>query len=150
MTLKQKILADLKSAMKKGDTRKRDTLRMLDSMIKNTEIEKRKREEGLDDREVQEVITKAIKQRKDAASQYEAGGRRDLSEKEKQEADILMNYMPSQLGEDEVKKIIRDLINESGAKSKADIGKVMGIAMGKLKGKVDGQAVKKIVEKELN
>jgi uncharacterized protein len=147
--IKKKIFEDLKLAMKKGDSFRRDTLRMVDSMIKNAEIEKKKREEGLDDGEVQEVIARAIKQRKDAASQYEAGGRPDLAEKEKKEVEILSSYMPEQMGEDEIRKIVKTVIGEVGASSKADIGKVMGLAMGKLKGQADGQLVKKIVEEEL-
>lgn len=136
--------------MREGNVMRRDTLRMLDSMVKNAEIEKKKKEEGLNDIEIQEVIARAVKQRKDAASQYESGGRKDLAEKEKQEADILMEYMPAQIGEDEVRKIIKDVIRESGAQSRADIGKVMGMAMGKLKGQADGNTVKKIVEEELD
>ncbi|MEI6588248.1 MAG: GatB/YqeY domain-containing protein, partial [Candidatus Moraniibacteriota bacterium] len=91
--LKQTILDDLKSAMKAGDTAKRDTLRMLDSMVKNVEIEKQKRETGLTDEEVLEVIGKAVKQRRDASAQYLSGGRADLVEKENQEIEILMAYM---------------------------------------------------------
>lgn len=147
--LKQKILEDLKSAMKEGDVEKRDTLRMLDSMIKNTEIEKKKREEGLSDEEIQEVVARAIKQRKDAISQYESGGRGDLAEKEKNEVAILSAYMPEQLSEDEVRKIVKETIIESGATSSSDMGKVMGLSMTKLKGKTDGQVVKRIVEEEL-
>jgi uncharacterized protein len=147
--LKKKIFEDLKLAMKEGDSFRRDTLRMVDSMIKNTEIEKKKREEGLNDSEVQEVLSRAIKQRKDAASQYEAGGRADLAEKEKKEVEILSSYMPEQLSEDEIKKTVKAVIQEVGASSKADIGKVMGLAMGKLKGQADGQLVKKIAEEEL-
>lgn len=149
MNLKQKIVSDLKSAMKEGDVMKRGTLRMLDSMIKNAEIEKKKKEEGLADSEVQEVIARAIKQRKDAASQYEAGGRADLAEKEKKESDILMIYMPEQMSEDDVRKSVKGIILSTGASGKADMGKVMGAAMGKLKGQADGQTVKRIVEEEL-
>lgn len=150
MSLKNKITNDLKSAMKEGDTVKRDTLRMLDSAVKNSEIEKKKREEGLDDGEVEEVVARAIKQRKDAASQYEAGGRKELAEKETAEMEILKAYMPAQLNEGEVRKAVKDAIGKSGAKTKTDAGKVMGLAMGELKGKADGQMVKKIVEEELN
>jgi uncharacterized protein len=149
MTLKQKIYDDLKAAMKAGDTAKRDTLRMIDSMIKNTEIEKLKRDAGLSDEEVQEVIARAIKQRKDAISQYETGGRLDLVEKEAKEIEILSAYMPEQLSEEEVVKVVKDLIDQLGVTSKADMGKVMGPAMGKLKGKADGQMVRKIVEESL-
>jgi uncharacterized protein len=149
MALKQKIIDDLKSAMKAGDTAKRDTLRMLDSMIKNSEIEKKKREGGLDDSEVQEIVSRAIKQRKDAISQYESAGRAELVEKEQKEAEILLKYMPSQMGEDEVRTVVKGIISKTGASSVADIGKVMGASMIELKGKTDGQLVKKIAEEEL-
>jgi len=146
--LKQRILSDLKSAMKEGDTAKRDVLRMLDSMIKNVEIEKKKREVGLSDEEAQEVISRAIKQRKDAISQYEAGGRADLVEKEQKEIEILAAYMPEQMGEEEIREIVKATISELSA-TKEKMGMVMGALMPKLKGKADGQLVKKIVEEEL-
>ena len=147
--LKKKILDDLKSAMKAGDTAKRDALRMLDSMVKNSEIEKKKREEGLSDEEVQEVIARAIKQRKDSAAQYISGGREDLAQKENAEIEILSVYMPAQLSEQEARVEVLKIIAEVGAVSKSEIGKVMGKAMTELKGKVDGNLVKKIAEEEL-
>ncbi len=149
MGLKQQILEDLKTAMKAGDTVKRDTLRMFDSMIKNVEIEKKKREEGLSDAEVQEVAMRAVKQRRDAAEQYKAGGREDLVEKENAEIAILLGYMPSQMSEAEATAEIEKIIASLGVTSKADIGKVMGAAMGALKGQIDGNLVKKIVEEKL-
>ncbi len=147
--LKQKILDDLKTAMKAGDTVKRDTLRMLDSMIKNVEIEKQKRESGLADEEIQEVISRAVKQRKDAVAQYTAGGRADLAEKENKEIEILMAYLPEQMSEDSVREIVKSVISQTGAAGMSDIGKVMGPTMAKLKGQADGNLVKKIVEGEL-
>jgi len=144
--LKQKIFEDLKAAMREGNAEKRDTLRMLDSMVKNVEIEKKKREIGLSDEEVQEVVAKAIKQRKDAIAQYTEGGREELAEKEKKEIEFLSNYMPAQMGEEEVRKIVRETISESG---ETDMGKAMGLSMAKLKGKADGAIVRKIVEEEL-
>lgn len=149
MSLKSKIIEDLKAAMKSGETAKRDTLRMLDSMVKNTEIEKKKRETGLDDNEVQEVVMKAIKQRKDAIAQYESGGRMELAEKERAEMEILSAYMPEQMSEDDIRKIVTQTAAEIGATAKSDMGKLMGAAMGKLKGKADGQVVKKAVEEIL-
>jgi len=139
----------MKEAMKAGDATKRDTLRMLDSMIKNTEIEKMKKEEGLSDEEAQAVIVRAVKQRRDSVEQYKAGGREDLAEKERKEIEILSAYMSEQLGEDKIREIVKAVIAETGATSKADMGKVMGAAMGKLKGQADGNVVKKIVEEEL-
>ena len=147
--LKQKILDDLKSAMKAGDASKRDALRMLDSMIKNTEIEKKKRETGLTDEEIQEVIARAIKQRKDACEQYISGGREELAQKEKEEIEIFSVYMPEQMSEEEVREEVRKIISETGASGAAEIGKVMGKAMIVLKGKADGNLVKKIAEEEL-
>jgi len=149
MSLKQKISEDLKAAMKSGDTLKRDTLRFLDSAIKNADIEKKKREEGLNDEEIQEVIARSVKQRRDSIAQYEAGGRADLAEKEKKEMEILMAYMPTQMSEEEVKEEVKKVIAETGATSKSEMGKAMGAAMTKLKGKADGNLVKKIVEEEL-
>ncbi|HCP08663.1 MAG TPA: glutamyl-tRNA amidotransferase [Candidatus Moranbacteria bacterium] len=149
MLLKKQIFEDMKSAMKAGDAAKRDTLRMLDSMIKNVEIEKMKREEGLSDPEVQEVIARAVKQRKDAIAQFESGGRPELAEKEQKEIEILMAYMPEQMSEEKVREIVKEVITATGAATKADIGKVMGQAMGKLKGQADGNLVKKIAEEEL-
>ena len=149
MSLKQTIVADMKEAMKAGDVVKRDTLRMLDSMIKNTEIEKLKKEEGLADEEVQAVIARAVKQRRDSVEQYKSGGRVDLAEKEAKEIEILSAYMPAQLGEEKVREIVKTVIAQTSAASKADIGKVMGQAMGKLKGQADGNVVKKMVEEEL-
>lgn len=147
--LKQKIFEDLKSAMRAGETEKRDVLRMLDSMIKNVEIEKMKREVGLGDEEVMDVITRAVKQRKDAVAQYESGGRPELAEKELREIEILMAYMPEQMSEDAVRAVVAEVIASVGAMGKADIGKVMGPVMGKLKGLADGNLVKKIVEELL-
>ena len=139
----------MKRAMKAGETVKRDTLRMLDSMIKNTEIEKLKKEEGLNDEEVQAVIGKAIKQRKDSVEQYSTGGRADLAEKETQEIEILSAYMPAQMSEEKVREIVKATLAEIGTTSKAEMGKAMGPIMGKLKGQADGNLVRKIVEEEL-
>lgn len=150
MLLKEKISTDLKSAMKSGEVLKRDTLRMLESMIKNAEIEKMKKDEGLDDAEVIEVLSRAVKQRKDSVEQYEKGGRQDLADKEKKEMEILMAYLPEQLGEEKIREIVKEVIAQTGAAGKADTGRVMGQAMGKLKGQADGNVVKRIVEELLN
>jgi uncharacterized protein len=150
MSLKQKIYSDLKEAMKAGDALKRDTLRMLDSMIKNTEIEKLKKEEGLTDAEVVEVLSRAVKQRRDSMDQYEKGGRPELADKENKEIEIISVYLPEQLSEDKIREIIKEIITATGASSKVDMGKVMGQAMGRLKGQADGNVVKKIVEELLS
>ena len=147
--LKEKILSEIKIAMKSGDTVKRDTLRMLDSMIKNVEIEKKKRGTGLSEEEIQEVITHAIKQRKDAISQYSAGGRRDLAQKEENEIKILSVFAPRMLSEKEIKEIVEKVIIETGATSSAKLGQVMGAVMKRVKNRADGQIVRKIVQEKL-
>ena len=150
MSLKQKMQDDLKNAMKSGDTSKRDVLRMIDSMIKNTEIEKKKREEGLSDEEVLEVLKRSLKQRKDSVEQYQKGGRQDLAEKENAEIEIISIYLPEQMKESDVELVVKKKIEEMKAQSKADMGKVMGAVMQELKGKADGDIVRKIVEKNLS
>jgi uncharacterized protein YqeY len=149
MTLKEKIIADLKDAMKTGQVVKRDTLRMLDSAVKNVEIEKGKRETGLSDEEVLEVIAKSVKQRNDSIKQFEDNGRPELAEKEKEEAEILKVYLPQQLSQEEIKKIVLETIEEANKQGIADLGKVMGQAMGKMKGIADGNLVRQIVQEEL-
>ena len=150
MTLREKITGDLKEAMKAGNAFKRDTLRLLDSAIKNTEIEKKKKEEGLSDEEVIEAVMRAVKQRKDSVAQFEKGGRPELAEQEKKEIEILSTYLPEQMGEDDVAAAVRDVIAGFGSISAADFGKVMGQVMARLKGQADGNMVKDAVKKELD
>jgi len=147
-TINEKIKSDLKEAMKARDIEKRDVLRMIDSMIKNVEIEKGKREEGLNDEEIIEVMMRAVKQRKDSATQFIAGGRPELAQKEQGEIDIISIYLPAQLGEDEIIKVVKEVIVGAGVTSSADMGKVMGQVMGRLKGQADGNLVREIVQKE--
>ena len=148
--IKDQLLADIKKAMQEGQTELRDTLRMLLAAIKDEEIKKQKREEGLNEEETIEIVARSVKQRKDSITEYTQGGREDLVEKEKNEIAILEKYLPEQLSEEEVREEIKKIISEIGASSKADFGRVMGLSMNKLKGKTDGQVVKKITEEELN
>jgi uncharacterized protein len=147
--LKDKINSDLKDAMKSGDNFRRDVLRLATSAIKNAEIEKGVREEGLGEEETMAVISRMIKQRKDSVEQYLKGGREDLAETEQKEIELLMIYLPEQLSEEEVKKVVMETIAQLEAASKSDLGRVMGMAMGKLKGQVDGNVVRKIAEELL-
>jgi len=149
MSLKEQILNDLRESLKSGDAFRRDVLRLLSSAIKNVEIEKMKKEEGLNDQEVVDVVKKAVKQRKDSIEQYEKGGRSDLAEKEEKEIGIMSVYLPSQMDEGKVKEIVKEVIAQSGASSLKDFGKVMGMAMKKFQGQADGDVVKKIVEELL-
>lgn len=149
MKIKEQIKNDLKEAMKAGDAEKRDTLRMLDSMIKNEEIEQKSREEGLSDEAVQALVGRAVKQRKDSIKQFMDGGREDLADKEKVELEIIEKYLPEQMSDEELEKIVKDVIAETGAESKADMGKVMGPVMGKVGSAAEGGRVKDMVMKNL-
>jgi hypothetical protein len=149
MTLKEKIIADLKDAMRSGDTLRRDTLRLIDSAVKNTEIEKKKRETGLSDEEVLEVFARAVKQRQDSIRQFEEGGRADLAEKEKLELDILVPYLPAQLSKEAIAAVVGEVIAQTGATTVGDLGKVMGQAMAKMKGEADGNVVREIAKELL-
>lgn len=146
-TIKEKIREELKDAMKSGDTEKRDVLRMVDSMIKNVEIEKGKREVGLSDEEIIEVLMRAVKQRKDSATQYIDGGRPELAEKEQKEIEIISIYLPEQLTEEEISGVVGEVISSCGATGSGDMGKVMGQVMAKVKGKADGNLVREMVER---
>lgn len=149
MTLKEKISSDLKEAMKAGDAFRRDTLRLVDSAIKNAEIEKKKRQAGLSDEEILEVLGRAVKQRQDSVRQYEAGGRPDLAENEKKELEIIMPYLPAQLSQSEIEAVVVEVIESAGAVTASDLGKIMGQVMARVKGKADGNLAREIVKNKL-
>ena len=150
MSLKQKISEDFKEAFKNKELEKKGVLSLVNSEIKNKEIELGKREKGLSDEEVVAVVQKAVKQRKDSVEQFKQGGRTDLAEAEQKEIEILQNYLPKQMSDEDIEKQIIKVIEDAGAEGPADTGKVMGLAMGALKGKADGNKVKQIVEILLN
>ncbi|MBU1178124.1 GatB/YqeY domain-containing protein [Patescibacteria group bacterium] len=144
--LESQIKDDFKIALKGKEELTVSTLRMLMADIKNAAIEKK---DELTDEEVTQAITKAVKQRKDAITSFKEGGRDESAAKEQAEIEILQKYLPKQLGEDEIAKVVDEIINSSGANSAADLGKVMGSVMSKLKGQADGQIVNKIVKEKL-
>ncbi len=151
MSLYENILSDLKTAMKQGDKDRLRVLRSLKAKLLEKEISERKGGEGsLSDEQATEVLMKAAKQRKESIEQFEQGGRDDLAEKEKQELEIIEDYLPEMLSEDEIRDVVRQKIDETGAESMADMGKVMGAAMPQLKGKADGALVSKVVKEELS
>jgi uncharacterized protein len=152
MTLKETIKDDMKTAFKAGDAATRGALQMVLSVIQNREIEKRLKtgESELTDEEVVAAIQTEIKKRKDAATQYEAAGRADSAASEKAEADLLMKYMPEQMTEDEVQKLIADAIAATGAAGAKDMGKVMGQVAPKTKGMFDGTRLSELVKQALS
>ncbi len=146
MPIKERLMEDMKDAMKKGEQIKLSAIRMVRAGIKNKEIELGKE---LSDEDVIAVINSAIKQRKDSYAQFLNAKRTDLADKEKKEIEILSVYLPEQLGEEDIKKIVREVISETGASAAKDMGKVMKALMPKLKGKADGSLINKIVKEML-
>lgn len=138
MSLKQKIFDDIKAAMKAGNKDRLVTLRMLSAAIKQREVDERTE---LDDAQTLAVVEKMIKQRRESMKQYEEGGRPELAAKEQAEIDILDDYMPEQLSEVELEKMIENAIAETGASEMKDMGKVMSVLKPKIQGKADMGAV---------
>jgi len=139
---------DLKQAMRDKDAFRLSVLRMLLAALKNKKIELGQ-DEVLTDEVVTSVIKTEIKKRKDSVVAYTDGGRQDLADNEKKEVEILEKYMPEQMSEAEVEKIVKSAIEELDASSPSDFGKVMGAAMAKTKGQADGNMVSALVKKNL-
>ena len=142
--MKKQIQEDVREAMKAGDEIKKDTLRMLLASLINKEKEKGKEE--LSEEEAQQVLVTEAKKRKEAAEAFAKAGKEEMATKEEQELKILQAYLPEQLSEDEVRKLVQEAIEKSGAQSAQDIGKVMGILMPHVKGKADGALVSSVVK----
>lgn len=147
MTLKALILDDIKVAMKAREQAKLATLRMLSAAIKQKEVDERVE---LDDAAVLAIIEKQIKQRKEAAVQFENGGRPDSAQSELAEAAVLALYLPKQLSEEEVMAELRQVVAELGATGPQDMGKVMGAAKTRLAGRADMSKVSGWVKLVLN
>lgn len=151
MSLKEKILDDLKAAMKAQNTDRTRVLRSIKAKILEKEISERKQgESALSDDQIVEVLMKAAKQRKESIDQFKDGGRDDLVEKEEMELELIENYLPEMMSEDDVRKAVKDQIEQMNAESMADMGKVMGALMGRLKGKAEGALISRIVKEELS
>jgi len=142
--LLEKIQKDLAEALKSKKEVVVSTLRLLLSEIHNRQIEK---QAELTDEDVVAVIRKGVKQRQEAIEAYQKGSRQDLADKEKQEAEILSNYLPQEITAEELEKITKEAIKEVGVSGPADFGKVMGVVMDKVKGRIDGAKVAEVVKK---
>lgn len=147
MALKIRINDDVKAAMRAGDARRRDALRLLLAALKQREVDERKE---LGDADVIAIIDKMIKQRRDSITQFEQGGRQDLADAEKFEVDVLQAYMPQALSGAEVAAAIAAAIQESGAKGMPDMGKVMAALKPKLAGRADMAKVSASVKARLS
>lgn len=146
MTLKSRINDDLKASMRAGDARRRDALRLLLAAVKQREVDERKE---LADAEVVSVIERMIKQRRESIAQFEKGGRQDLAQNERYESDLLQGYLPQALPDAEIAAAVAEAISATGAKSPADMGKVMGALKGRLAGKADMGKVSALVKSKL-
>jgi len=146
MTLKVQISEDMKTAMKAGDKERLKVVRLILAAIKQIEVDRRTE---LDDAAVLGVLGKMVKQRRDSVSQFKKGGRQDLVDIELAEISVLENYLPEQLGEAELIKIIEQAIKDSGAESIRDMGKVMGQVKAKAAGRADMGAVGDKVKERL-
>ncbi|MDO9271749.1 MAG: GatB/YqeY domain-containing protein [Rugosibacter sp.] len=134
MSLKERITEDMKNAMRAKDAERLGTIRMLLAAMKQKEVDERIE---LDDTMVVAIVDKQIKQRKDAAQQYEAGNRQDLADKEKSEMLVLEGYLPQRLSADEVAVAVNAIVAELGAKGPGDMGKVMAAVKQRLAGTAD-------------
>jgi hypothetical protein len=149
MTLPEKIDADLKEAMRAKDAARLSVLRMLKSALKYAAIEKSGAEGELAEAEAVQVIRKQAKQRQDSIESFEKGGRAELAAKEKEELAVLQSYLPQQLSVEELSKIVRETIAETGAASRAQMGAVMKALQAKVAGRADGRALSQEVQRQL-
>ena len=146
MSLKEQLKEDLKTAMRDKEVVKRDSIRTINTMIKQVEVDERRE---IDDEEVIKLIQRGIKQREEAITQYKAASRDDLVSKEQEQIDVFMLYLPAQISDEELESGMKEIIAQTSALSMKDMGKVMGIATKKFAGVADGKRINEMVKKLL-
>lgn len=146
MALKEQLRADLATALREGDTNKRDALRTLLAAIKQTEIDERT---TLDDTGVQAVLVKQAKQRRESIADYEKAGRPDLAAKEKSDLAVIESYLPQLMNREEIRQVVVGVMGEMGITDSKGMGQLMGRLMPQLKGKADGRVVNEVVRELL-
>jgi len=144
--LAEKLSNDLKTALKSGDKIRLGILRMIKSDIKNKEIEKGA---SPGEEEILAMLRSFVKRAKDSIEQFTNAGRTDLAEKEKAELAVIQEYLPKQISEDDIRQIVKDVVEETGASGPKDMGMVMKAVMGKTKGQADGKLVNGLVKEIL-
>lgn len=147
MSLKARIHDDVKAAMRAGDARRRDALRLLLAAVKQREVDERRE---LTDTDVVSVIDRMTQQQRESIAQFEKGGRQDLAQKEQFELELLRGYMPQAMSDDEIATAVAEAVSATGAKAPADMGKVMGVLKGKLAGRADMGKVSALVKSKLS
>ncbi len=159
MSLKTKIMDDIKASMKNGDKLKLSVARNIQSALKNKEIDDRVKPVDANDKRTQDqkdddavlgVVKTLVKQRRDSIEQFKAGGRQDLVDQEMAELKVLETYLPQQLGREELEKIVADAVASTGAKTAKDMGAVMKAVLAATKGAADGKLVSELVKAKLN
>ena len=147
MTLKERITEDMKSAMRAGEKERLGTIRLILAAIKQREVDERI---SLDDAQVLAAVEKMIKQRKEAITQFESGGRADLVAKEQSELIVLQGYLPAQLSDAELDALVAEAVTSSGATTIKDMGKVMALVKAKAQGKADMGVVSARIKQKLS
>jgi len=143
MSLKDQIKNDIKVAMRAKDTVKRDTLRNIQTVVKQIEVDERR---DVSDADVEKILMKYAKQREDGMAQFAQAGRDDLVQKESAELAIVKSYLPEPMDDQELERVITDIIATTGAKGMQDMGKVMGAAKTAIGSRADGGRINKIVK----
>lgn len=146
MTIQERLVQDMKAALKSSKKIELETIRMAIAQIKNATIEKGK---DLSEEEIIQVLAKEVKRRKESIKLYDEGGRQDLVERETQELEIIRSYLPEALSEKELNDMVDQAIKEINAEGMGDMGKVMGLIMPQVKGRADGKHVQELVKKKL-
>ena len=149
MSLEQKVMGDLKTAMLAKNEKSLRSLRAIKAAIINLKTSEGFSGEIKDDDEIK-LLQKLVKQRKESLEIYEKQNRKDLAEKEQEEISVIEKFLPKQMGADELKEIIEKIVEDTGATSQADMGKVMGMANKQLAGKADGKAIAAVVKEILS
>jgi hypothetical protein len=147
MSLEERLVEEMKQAMKSNDKLRLSTIRMIRSSLKNKEIELRKK---LEDEDIVKVIQVMVRKGEESVEQFQTGGRMDLVEKETKEIEILKSFLPQPLSQEEILKIVDETIQETQASSLKDIGKVMKSVMPKIGGKADGKLINQLVKERLS
>jgi len=146
MTLKETFMEEMKNAMREKNEMKKSVVTLVRSAIKQYEVDNRVE---LDDEGVMQIVAKEVKERKEVLPEYEKNGNTEIVEKLNAEIEYLMQYLPEQLSEEEVKNIVIETIKETGAAGMKDMGKVMPVVMAKTKGRADGKLISQLVKANL-
>ncbi len=149
MALKEQIQNDIKAALLGGNRFAGDTLRNLKAAILNEEVAKGKRDEGLSDSEVEQIVAREIKKRNESIALYEQNGRPELAAEEQKEIAVLAPYLPAQLSEDEIRTMVREIVAEMNDVGMQQMGQVIGAVKAKAGNTADGALVARIVKEQL-